>query len=158
MNPKKKKAIQLLSEAAESANNKDENPTTDIQSLGDLSKALSVTNDKSEQRRIIKEFMTRNKEFHKLLEKEPDFINSEAERVLLEVAFGAETVSEETKIDSRGRKTYKRKVSRSAPNLQALLEWLRNKDPENWSPNPQAEPELEDTEELEEDIYGKKKD
>ena len=63
-------------------------------------------------------------------------------------------MTEEERTDSRGRKSYRRTIHKNAPNLNALMEWLRNKDPENWSPNPQAEPELEDTEELEEEIYG----
>ncbi|WP_303820952.1 hypothetical protein [Ruminococcus flavefaciens] len=155
MNPKKKKAVELLHEAVSSA--RDDKQDKDIQSLGDLSKALSAANDMTEQKKLVKDFVDNHKEFHKFLEENPDFVNSEAERALLETAFGAESVTEEERTDSRGRKSYKRTVHRNAPNLNALLEWLRNKDPENWSPNPQAEPELEDTSELEEEIYGKKK-
>jgi len=154
MNPKKRRAVELLSVAVGSVG---KNDTPDIKSLGDLSKALSVTSDPKEQRKLIKDFMAGHREFHKLLESDPEFVNSEAERALIELAFGAESITEEERTDSRGRKSYRRTVHRNAPNLSALMEWLRNKDPENWSPNPQAEPELEDTEELEEDIYGKKK-
>lgn len=154
MNPKRKQAIELLDQAVQSVS--DIKIRSDIQSLGDLSKALSVTKEKSEQRRLVKEFTTSHKEFHKLLGNDPDFVNSEAERALIELAFGAESVTEEERTDSRGRKSYRRTVHRNAPNLTALLEWLRNKDPENWSPDPQAEPELEDTSELEDEIYGKK--
>lgn len=154
MDPKRKKAVERLSEAV---NGVQEKPQTNIQSLGDLSKALSVAKDKTEQKKLVKSFVNDHTEFHRFLEENPDFVTSEAERALLETAFGAESVTEEERIDCRGRKSYRRTVRRNAPDLRALMEWLRNKDPENWSPNPQAEPELEDTEELEEEIYGKKK-
>ena len=153
MNPKKKKAVELLSKAVSSVN---EDKHSDIKSLGDLSKALSVAANKKEQQELVKRFVTDHKEFHRFLKENPDFVNGEAERALLETAFGAQSVTEEERIDSKGRKSYRRTVRHGAPNLAAILEWLRNKDPENWSPNPQAEPELEDTEELEEEIYGKK--
>ena len=154
MNPKKKKAVELLSEAVGNAVNEN---NTSVRSLGELSKAISVTDDKTEQKRLVKDFVSRHREFHKLLEKDTEFVNSEAERALIELAFGAESVTEEERTDSRGRKSYRRTVHRNAPNLNALMEWLRNKDSENWSPNPQSEPELEDTEELEEEIYGEGK-
>ncbi len=150
MNPRKKKAVELLS-AAVGGTEKEKN--TSVRSLGELSKALSVTDDKTERKRLVKDFVESHKEFKKLLGN-TDFVNSEAERALIELAFGAESVTEEERTDSRGRKTFRRTVHRNAPNLNALMEWLRNKDPENWSPNPQSEPELEDTEELEEEIYG----
>lgn len=150
MNPKKKKAVELLSDAVGNVNKKQ----NEIQSLGDLSKALSRTQNRLEQKQLVKDYISKHKEFHRLLENDPEFVNSEAERALIELAFGAESVTEEERTDSRGRKSFRRTVHRNAPNLNALLEWLRNKDPENWSPNPQAEPELEDTEELEAEIYG----
>lgn len=151
MNPKKRKAVELLSDAVGSVNN----CTPEIKSLGDLSKALSAADNK-ERQRLVREFTAKNKDIHRLIENEPGFVNSEAERHLLELAFGAECVTEEERTDIRGRKSYRKTVHRNAPNLNALLEWLRNKDPENWSPNPQAEPELEDTSELEGEIYEKK--
>lgn len=46
-------------------------------------------------------------------------------------------------------------IKKVAPNPSAALSYLQNKDKENWSPNPKADPELEDTSEIEEDIYGK---
>ena len=150
MNPKKRKAVELLSTAVRESENDTDNS---VKSLGELSKALSVTHDKSERKRLVKEFAESHKEFRNLLN-DTDFVNSEAERALIELAFGAESVTEEERTDSRGRKSYRRTIHKNAPNLNALMEWLRNKDPENWSPNPQAEPELEDTEELEEEIYG----
>ena len=153
MNPKKKKAVELLSEAVGNAVNEN---NTSVRSLGELSKALSVIDDKTERKRLVKDFVESHKEFKKLLGN-TDFVNSEAERALIELAVGAESVTEEERTDSRGRKTYRKTVRRNAPNLNALMEWLRNKDPENWSPNPQAEPELEDTGELEEEIYGEGK-
>lgn len=154
MNPKKRKAVELLSAAVRENENE---AHTSVKSLGELSKALSVTGDKAEQKRLVRDFMSKHKEFHKLLDNDTEFVNSEAERALIELAFGAESVTEEERTDNRGRKSYRRTVHRNAPNLNALMEWLRNKDPENWSPNPQAEPELEDTGELEEEIYGEGK-
>lgn len=153
MNPKKRKAVELLSAAVRENENE---AHASVKSLGELSKALSVTGDKAERKRLVKAFAESHREFDRLLN-DTDLVNSEAERALIELAFGAESVTEEERTDNRGRKTYRRTVHRNAPNLNALLEWLRNKDPENWSPNPQAEPELEDTEEMEKEIYGEGK-
>ena len=152
MNDKKRNAIDRLYEAA--MESKQDKP---IESLGELSKALSIETDKATQKRMVKDFVLSHKELHKLLAGDPDFAVNEAELALLELALGAEVVTEEVVTDSRGRKTTRKRVTRGAPNLGALMRWLQTKDPENWAPNPQAEPELEDTEELEEDIYGKKK-
>lgn len=149
MNKKKKKAIDQLYAAAVGTTT--EKP---IESLGELSKALSAAPDRVTQRRLVKDFVSRHKELHSLLASDPDFAINEAELALLELALGAETVTEEVVTDSRGRKTTRKRVTRGAPDLGALMRWLTTKDPENWAPNPQAEPELEDTEELEEDIYG----
>ena len=85
MNPKKRKAVELLSAAVrESENDTD----TSVKSLGELSKALSVTSDRTEQKRLVKDFISKHKEFHKLLERDTEFVNSEAERALIELAFG----------------------------------------------------------------------
>lgn len=84
----------------------------------------------------------------------PDLVNAEVERALLSAALGGEYVDEEMRISSNGRRTYKRTKKHIAPNANAALSYLQNKDKENWSTNPKADPELEDTSDIEEDVYG----
>ncbi len=151
MNKKKREAIEILSTAMKDA--EAENDRTDIKSLGELSGALLNAKSKGEQKKLIKDFVSSHKEIHKLLE-DTALVNSEAELALIELAFGAESVTEEERTDARGRKSYRRTVHKNAPDLRAVMEWLRNKDKENWAARPQAEPELEDTSQIEEDIYG----
>lgn len=155
MNVKRKQAVDMLSKAITDADNV--KAKTDIQSLGELSEAFLNTSDKSERKKLAAEYKKRHKEFQDFLDANPELVNSEAERALLSAALGGEYAEEEIRVDARGRRTVRRKVRKVAPNPSAALSYLQNKDKENWSPNPQADPELEDTTEIEEDIYGKEK-
>ena len=150
MNIKRKQAIETLSAAVSSVN--DVKIQTDIQSLGKLSEAFINTSDKAE---LAADYKKRHKELQDFLDANPELVNSEVERALLAAALGGEYAEEEIRVDARGRRTIRRKVRKVAPNPSAALSYLQNKDKENWSPNPKADPELEDTSEIEEDIYGK---
>ncbi|WP_124100897.1 hypothetical protein [Ruminococcus sp. Marseille-P6503] len=152
MNQKRKQAIDILSNAID--NISDIKVKTDIQGLGELADAFLNTNDRAERKRLTTEFKRRHEELHKFLADNPGLVNAEVERALLSAALGGEYVDEEVKISANGRRTYKRTKKRVAPNASAALSYLQNKDKENWSPNPRADPELEDTSEIEEDIYG----
>lgn len=152
MNVKRKQAVDMLSQAVSGIN--DLKVKTDIQSLGELTEAFLNTSDKSERKKLATEYKKRHTELKSFLDDNPDLVNSEVERALLSAALGGEYVEEEITIDSRGRRSTKRKIKKVAPNANAALSYLQNKDKENWSPNPQADPELEDTSEIEEDIYG----
>lgn len=155
MNVKRKQAVDMLSKAITGDDNV--KAKTDIQSLGELSEAFLNTSDRAERKKLAAEYKKRHKEFQDFLDANPELVNSEAERALLSAALGGEYAEEEVRVDARGRRTVKRKVRKVAPNPSAALSYLQNKDKENWSPNPQADPELEDTTEIEEDIYGKEK-
>ena len=150
MNVKRKQAIDTLSAAVSNIN--DVKIQTDIQSLGELSEAFINTSDKAERKKLATDYKKRHKDF---LDDNPELVNSEVERALLAAALGGEYAEEEVRVDARGRKTIRRRVKKVAPNPSAALSYLQNKDKENWSPNPKADPELEDTSEIEEDIYGK---
>lgn len=152
MNVKRKQAVDMLSQAVSGIN--DLKVKTDIQSLGELTKAFLNTSDKAERKKLAAEYKKRHTELKSFLDDNPELVNSEVERALLSAALGGEYVEEEITIDSRGRRSTKRKIKKIAPNANAALSYLQNKDKENWSPNPQADPELEDTSEIEEDIYG----
>lgn len=152
MNQIQKQAIDILSNAVE--NISDVKVKTDIQSLGELSDAFLKSTNKTERKRLTTEFKRQHEELHKFLADNPGLVNAEVERALLSAALGGEYVDEEVKISASGRRTYRRTKKRVAPNASAALSYLQNKDKENWSPNPRADPELEDTSEIEEDIYG----
>ena len=152
VNVKRKQAIDLLSQAVDGVD--DLKVKTDIKSLGELTEAFLNTSDKSERKKLAAEYKKRHTELKSFLDDNPELVNSEVERALLSAALGGEYVEEEITIDSRGRRSTKRKIKKVAPNVSAALSYLQNKDKENWSPNPQADPELEDTSEIEEDIYG----
>lgn len=154
MNIKRKQAIDTLAEAVSSVN--DLKVKTDIQSLGDLSEAFINTSDKAERKKLAADYKRRHKELQDFLDSNPELVNTEVERALLTAALGGEYTEEEVRVDARGRRTVKRKVKKVAPNPSAALSYLQNKDKENWSPNPKADPELEDTSEIEEELYGKK--
>lgn len=154
MNPKRKQAIELLDQAVRNVS--DVKIKTDIQSLGELSEAFINTSDKAERKKLAAEYKKRHTELKSFLDVNPELVNSEVERALLSAALGGEYVEEEITIDSRGRRSTKRKIKKVAPNAKAALSYLQNKDKENWSPNPKADPELEDTSEIEEELYGKK--
>lgn len=154
MNPKRKQAIELLDQAVRNVS--DVKIKTDIQSLGELSEAFINTSDKAERKKLAAEYKKRHTELKSFLDDNPELVNSEVERALLSAALGGEYVEEEITIDSRGRRSTKRKIKKVAPNAKAALSYLQNKDKENWSLNPKADPELEDTSEIEEELYGKK--
>lgn len=154
MNIKRKQAINTLAEAVSSVN--DLKVKTDIQSLGDLSEAFINTSDKSERKKLAADYKRRHSELQDFLDNNPELINAEVERALLTAALGGEYTEEEVRVDARGRRSVKRKIKKVAPNPSAALSYLQNKDKENWSPNPKADPELEDTSEIEEELYGKK--
>lgn len=153
MNPKRKQAIELLDKAIQNVS--DVKIKTDIQSLGELSEAFLDTSDKSERQKLAADFKQRHEELHRFLDDNPELVNAEVERALLSAALGGEIIDEEVRIGANGRKSVKRIKKIIAPNVTAAAKWLENKDKENWSPNPKAEPELEDTSELEDEIYGK---
>lgn len=154
MNVKRKQAIELLGQAVDNIDNI--KVKTDIKSLGELSEAFINTSDKADRKKLADDYKKRHSELQAFLDNNPELVNAEVERALLAAALGGEYAEEEVRVDARGRRTVKSKVRKVAPNPSAALSYLQNKDKENWSPNPQADPELEDTTEIEEDIYGKK--
>jgi hypothetical protein len=154
VNVKRKQAIDQLGKAIDSVDNL--KVKTDIQSLGELSEAFLNTSDKTERKKLAAEYKKRHTELQDFLNANPELVNAEVERALLSAALGGEYTDEEVRIGANGRKTYKRKTRRVAPNASAALSYLQNKDKENWSPNPKADPELEDTSEIEEELYGRK--
>lgn len=154
MNPKRKQAIELLDQAVRNVS--DVKIKTDIQSLGELSEAFLNTDNKAERKRLAADYKKRQNELRSFLDANPELVNAEVERALLSAALGGEYSEEEVRVDSRGRRTVKRRIKKVAPNPSAALSYLQNKDKENWSPNPKADPELEDTSEIEEELYGKK--
>lgn len=153
MNPKRKQAIELLNKAVQNVS--DVKIKTDIQSLGELSEAFLNTENKAERQRLAADYKKRHSELQSFLDANPELVNSEVERALLAAALGGEYSEEEIRVDARGRRTIRRRIKKVAPNPSAALSYLQNKDKENWSPNPKADPELEDTSELEDEIYGK---
>jgi hypothetical protein len=154
MNPKRKQAIELLNQAVQNVSNV--KIKTDIQSLGELSEAFLNADSAKERKKLAADFKRSHEELHAFLAENPDLVNAEVERALLTAALGGEIVDEEVRIGANGRKSVRRVKKTVAPNVAAAAKWLENKDKENWSPNPQADPELEDTSEIEEDIYGGK--
>lgn len=154
MNVKRKQAIELLGQAVDSVDNI--KVKTDIQSLGELSEAFINTSDKAERKKLAADYKKRHKELQDFWDENPELVNAEVERALLAAALGGEYAEEEIRVDAKGRRTVKRKVRKVAPNPSAALSYLQNKDKENWSSNPKADPELEDTSEIEEELYGKK--
>ena len=154
MNPKRKQAIELLDQAVHNVS--DLKIKTDIQSLGELSEAFLNTDNKAERKRLAADYKKRHSELQSFLDANPELVNAEVERALLAAALGGEYSEEEVRVDARGRRTVKRRIKKVAPNPSAALSYLQNKDKENWSPNPKADPELEDTSEIEEELYGKK--
>lgn len=151
MNPKRKQAIDLLDQAVQSVS--DVKIKNDIQSLGELSEAFLNTESKSERKKLASDFKKRHEELDRFLAENPGLVNAEVERALLSAALGGEFIDEEIRIASNGRRSIRRVKKTIAPNAAAAAKWLENKDKENWSPNPKADPELEDTSEIEGDIY-----
>lgn len=155
MNPKRKQAIVLLNDAVKNVS--DVKLRTDIRSLGELSEAFLNAESKAERKKLASDYKKRYSELQSFLDSNPEIVSAEVERALLAAALGGEYAEEEVRVDARGRKTVRRRIKKVAPNPNAALSYLQNKDKENWSPNPKAEPELEDTSELEDEIYGKYK-
>lgn len=153
MNQKRKQAINILADVVDGIN--DVKVKSDVMSLSQLSKAFLNEKDPDKRKQLAEEFKKQHEEWHDFLAANPDLVNTEVERALLSAALGGEYVDEEMRINSNGRRTYKRTKKHIAPNANAALSYLQNKDKENWSPNPKADPELEDTSEIEEDVYGK---
>ncbi|MGN0601276.1 MAG: hypothetical protein ACI4I7_01050 [Oscillospiraceae bacterium] len=152
MNQKRKHAINMLADVVDSIDNV--KVKNDVMSLEQLSEAFLSEKDPAKRKQLAEEFKKQHEELHDFLAANPDLINAEVERALLSAALGGEYVDEEVRINSNGKRTYKRTKKHIAPNASAALSYLQNKDKENWSPNPKADPELEDTSEIEEDVYG----
>lgn len=152
MNQKRKQAVNLLADVVDSIDNV--KVKSDVMSLEQLSEAFLSEKNPDKRRELAEDFKKQHEELHEFLSANPDLVNAEVERALLSAALGGEYV-EEVRINSNGRRTYKRTKKRIAPNASAALSYLQNKDKENWSPNPKADPELEGTSEIEEVVYGK---
>ncbi len=152
MNQKKKHCINTLSEIIQEV----DNPSlkTRVSNLNDLKTSFLNTDSKLERNKIAKDFVKRQKELQSFINDNPELVNSQMEQAIISAAVGGEYVDEEIKISSSGRRTVKRTKKHIVPNYAAALKFLENKDKENWSPNPQADPELEDVSEIEGDIYG----
>lgn len=154
MNQKRKQAVNLLADVVDSIDNV--KIKSDVMSLEQLSEAFLNEKNPDKRRELAEDFKKQHEELHEFLSANPDLVNAEVERALLSAALGGEYIDEEIRINSNGRRTYKRTKKRIAPNASAALSYLQNKDKENWSTNPKADPELEDTSEIEEAVYGEK--
>lgn len=152
MNQKRKQAINILTDVVDSIDNV--KVKSDVMSLEQLSEAFLNEEDLNKRKQLADKFKKQHEELHDFLSSNPDLVNAEVERALLSAALGGEYVDEEMRISSNGRRTYKRTKKHIAPNANAALSYLQNKDKENWSTNPKADPELEDTSDIEEDVYG----
>lgn len=152
MNQKRKQAINILTDVVDSIDNV--KVKSDVMSLEQLSEAFLNEEDLNKRKQLADKFKKQHEELHDFLSANPDLVNAEVERALLSAALGGEYVDEEMRISSNGRRTYKRTKKHIAPNANAALSYLQNKDKENWSTNPKADPELEDTSDIEEDVYG----
>ncbi|MGN1114307.1 MAG: hypothetical protein ACI4RC_04220 [Oscillospiraceae bacterium] len=154
MNLKRKNAVNTLAGIVDSIEN--DKLKHDVMSLEQLSEAFLNEHDPDEQNKIAEDYKQQHEKLHKFIADNPELVNAEVERALLSAALGGEYVDEEVRINSNGKRTYKRTKKHIAPNASAALSYLQNKDKENWSPNPKADPELEDTSEIEEEVYGEK--
>lgn len=152
MNQKRKQAINILADVVDGIDNV--KVKNNVMSLKQLSEAFLNEKDPDKRKQLTDEFKKQHEELHDFLSANPDLVNAEVERALLSAALGGEYVDEEVRISSNGRRTYKRTKKHIAPNANAALSYLQNKDKENWSTNPKADPELEDTSDIEEDVYG----
>lgn len=152
MNQKRKQAINILTDVVDSIDNV--KVKSDVMSLEQLSEAFLNEEDLNKRKQLADKFKKQHEELHDFLSANPDLVNAEVERALLSAALGGEYVDEEMRISSNGRRTYKRTKKHIAPNANAALSYLQNKDKENWPTNPKADPELEDTSDIEEDVYG----
>lgn len=151
----KKKSIAILSAAIDDAEAA-KSPSVAL-SVGELAQEYLSEPDERRRRRLIKKFVADSGNLNEFIAAHPELINSEVERALLEAAVGGEYVETETRLTANGRRSVKRTVKRAPPNPRAALAWLQNRSSERWVKNPQAEPELEDTSAIEEEIYGDKK-
>lgn len=154
MNQKRKQAVNLLADVVDSIDNV--KVKSDVMSLEQLSEAFLNEKNPEKRKQLAEDFKKQHEELHDFLNANPELVTAEVERALLSAALGGEYVDEEVRIAANGRRTYKRTKKHIAPNASAALSYLQNKDKENWSPNPKADLELEDTSEIEEDVYGEK--
>lgn len=147
----KKKSISALLSATEET----ERPNLKADSMKDLAEQFMNTDDKKERKKILEEFKKRRLEFADFIKNNPDVVNAEVERALLAAAVGGTYTDVEVTTDKNGHKRVKRTIRQVAPNPKASGKWLTNRDPENWSDKPMEDPELEDTSDIEEALYGK---
>lgn len=152
MNQKRKQAINILADVVDGID--DVKVRNNVMSLSQLSEAFLNEKNPNKRKQLADKFKKQHEELHDFLATNSELVTAEVERALLSAALGGEYVDEEVRISSNGRRTYKRTKKHIAPNANAALSYLQNKDKENWSPNPKADPELEDTSEIEEDVYG----
>lgn len=130
----------------------------DLNSLKTLTEVFLNTSDKKQRKKLADDFKARHLELAEFLKANPDLVNAEVEKSLLLAAVGGEYEETETVISSNGKRRIKKTKKQLQPNVAAASKWLNNKNPEEWSDKPQAEPEMEDTSEIDEVLYGEKED
>lgn len=82
-------------------------------SLGELTEAFLNTEDKAERERMLREFKERRTELSEFFKQNPELLNAEAERALLEAI--------------------------SSGNANAALKYLERRDPERWGSDSDGE-------------------
>lgn len=152
----KKKSIAALSTALIAAEGKSYGMSnSNLNGLKTLTEAYLNTPNKKQRQKLAEDFKARQLELNTFFKDNPELLNAEVEKALLMAAVGGEYEETEIRIGSGGKKSVKRVKKQIQPNVAAASKWLNNRNPEEWSDKPAADPELEDTSDIEEDIYGK---
>lgn len=155
----KKKSIAALSAALDEIEAKKTGISqANLNGLKTLTETYLNTSDKRQRKKLTEDFKARHLELAEFLKANPDLVNAEVEKSLLLAAVGGEYEETETVISSNGKRRIKKTKKQLQPNVAAASKWLNNKNPEEWSDKPQAEPEMEDTSEIDEVLYGEKGD
>ncbi len=132
MNPVEKKNIKALAEAIRSAENPNCENKIGGQTAADLINALLAEPDKKVRKKMMREFSERRADIIKFISENEDLINAEAEAALIGAAVGNK-------------------------NVNAIKFYLKNKMPGKYSDKPLGDVEIEDVSEIEEELYGDKK-
>lgn len=156
VNPVEKNNIKSLAEAIKSAENPNCEKEIGGQTAADFINALLAEPDRKKRNAMMKDFAARRKDVAKFIDEYSDLINAEAEAALIGAAVGGTRVESEVSYKG-GRKSTKKKRIQSAPNVNALTFYLKNKMPGKYSDKPLGDVEIEDVSEIEEDLYGDKK-
>ena len=121
----KKKAIKSISESIALAESKNHD-ADEIRNIGVLMERFLSTPDKAERKRLAEEFKTRRLELAAFLRDNPEVVEIEARRALIEAACGGTLTATETRKDSRGNRVVSKKVQQTAPDMAALAQLIED--------------------------------